>query len=204
MSPDAFLSLGLDVSRETTQRLNALAKLVRKWNKSINLISKSTTNDIWTRHIVDSAQLLACAPADFSSWADFGSGGGFPGLVVSCLHPENTGVTLVERDARKVAFLQEAKRLLSLKCNILYDDIKNLPDLRADVISARALAPLHRLLELTQPHLKDDGIALFPKGAGHMDEVSLAKTDWKMQIEYIQSVTSTDSTILRIRNIAHV
>lgn len=204
MSFSLSSSLGVDVSRETYQRLEILVDLVQKWNKSINLISNGTVEQIWNRHILDSAQLLIQAPPDFDHWVDLGSGGGFPGLVVSCMYPDTANITLVERDARKVAFLQEAKRLIGLNCNILYNDIKKIPNIDADIISARALAPLSKLLELAFPHLRSDGVALFPKGACYLDEVSLAKKVWNMQIEYIESITSPESTILRIRNISYV
>ena len=133
---------GVDVSRETVQTLLDFEMLVRKWTTAINLVSKSTVSEIWQRHISDSAQIFQYLPAGAKNWLDLGSGGGFPGIVVSILARElapGLRVTLVESDRRKATFLRQAAQQFGLDVVVLDKRIESIPPQAADVLSARAL-----------------------------------------------------------------
>ncbi|GGL55215.1 16S rRNA (guanine(527)-N(7))-methyltransferase RsmG [Wenxinia marina] len=187
---------GMDVSRETRERLLAYVELLRKWTKRINLIAPSTAGDVWQRHILDSAQ-LATLHQGGRTWGDLGSGGGLPGLVVAILQP-GCRVTLVESDARKCAFLQTARRELGLSVEILSCRIEDLAPLGADVVSARALAPLTDLIGFAALHLAPDGIALFPKGRQAAAEIAAARASWDFALTEFPSMTDPEARILKI------
>jgi 16S rRNA (guanine527-N7)-methyltransferase len=197
---------GVNVSRETFEKLEAFVRLVEKWTPKINLISRSSIPHIWERHIVDSVQLFEMAPKK-ARWVDIGSGGGFPGIVISILmaeHGVNHGVTLVESDQRKCAFLRTAVRELRLPADVISDRIESVLPLDADVISARALADLSSLLELADTHLKVGGVALFPKGENWQKEHEEAQRVWSYACEPIRSATNPVAAVLKIKDIARV
>ena len=195
----------LDVSRETFEKLEAFAELVRKWNPRINLVSKSSLGDLWTRHIVDSVQVFKFAEGS-GVWVDLGSGGGFPGIVVSILNQEERhfDVTLVESDQRKCAFLRTAIRELKLEASVKNERIEEIKSLNADVLSARALADLTKLLGFTELHLKPEGTALFPKGQSWQREDAEARRNWTYGLESVPSQTNPEAAILKIKDIARV
>ncbi len=195
---------GQCVSRETFEALEALEALVRRWNSAINLVSKTTLVDLWQRHIVDSAQLFAHCPPSVRHWVDIGSGGGFPGLVIAILAKESVRelhVTLVESDLRKATFLRQAVQALGLDVTVRSDRIESVPSLDADVISARAFAPLSKLLSAAALHLRHDGVALFPKGARHVEEMMEARKSWSFEAKVQPSLSESGAAILVIRNI---
>src|SRR4029434_790258 len=154
---DLFLrgmqELGVDVSRETLGQLEALVETLVRWQKAINLVGRATMEDVWTRHILDSAQLVPLIPADAKSLADLGSGGGFPGLVLAALRPD-LDMTLIEADARKAAVLGEAGRRMALgkPRRVVIARIEEAPPAKAEVVTARALAPLGQLLVWADRH----------------------------------------------------
>jgi 16S rRNA (guanine527-N7)-methyltransferase len=187
------------VSRETRDQLEALVHTLGRWQKAINLVGKGTLEDIWIRHVLDSAQLLPLIPKGARHLADLGSGGGFPGLVLAALRPE-LQVTMIESDARKGAFLGEAGRRMGLKTppKIVISRIEAAPSTGADVVTARALAPLGQLLVWAAPHRADTAICLFHKGKGWQAEVTDAKKDWDLEAQPFSSVTDRDSVLLRI------
>ncbi|RUS59580.1 16S rRNA (guanine(527)-N(7))-methyltransferase RsmG [Pseudorhodobacter sp. E13] len=196
-----------DVSRETVDRLHAFCDLVKKWNPAINLVSKSSIESIWKRHVEDSAQIFPLIPQHCSHIVDIGSGGGFPAIVLAILSKEfapERRFTLIESDQRKAAFLREAVRHLQLNANIIPERAELLPPLEADVLSARALASLSVLLQLAQRHLISGGTCLFPKGATHLAEVAEAKKEWAFEYEAVPSETDDNGVILRIQDIKHV
>ena len=195
----------LDVSRETFEKLKAFAELVRKWNPKINLVSKDSSNDLWSRHILDSVQIFELVPGP-GKWVDLGSGGGFPGIVISILNQEerNFDVVMVESDQRKSAFLRTAIRELDLAAKVKTERIEELECLEADVLSARALADLTKLLGFAELHLKRGGIALFPKGQSWQREDLEARQDWNYDLETVTSKTNSDAAILKIKDIARV
>jgi 16S rRNA (guanine527-N7)-methyltransferase len=190
---------GVDVSRETRDRLEAMVHTLVRWNKAINLVGKATLEDIWTRHILDSAQLQVLIPKSAQKLADLGTGAGFPGLVVAALRPE-LNVTLIEADARKAAYLGEAGRRMELpkQPRILVGRIEQVEPAQAEIVTARALAPLGKLLELADRHRADNAICLFHKGKGWKAELTEALTDWDIPGQPFTSVTEIDSVILRV------
>lgn len=204
---EARAAIAADVSRETLERLSAYAALLVKWQKKINLVAPSTIPLMWSRHILDSAQLLQHMPPGANRWLDLGSGGGFPGLVCAAIahdrHPM-LRVSLVESDQRKAAFLREAARQMGLSVMVHGSRINDLPPHAADVVSARALASLSDLCSMAHVHLAPHGICLFQKGARHADEVEIAKGKWHITYDIIPSVTDPDAVVMRIERLRHV
>ena len=205
MTRDAVLLPGLDVSRETWGRLERYESLLRKWNPAINLVSRATLDEIWTRHFVDSAQLLLCAPAAARHWADLGAGGGFPGLVIAIIARDlrpDLSVTLVESDLRKCTFLREVARQTGTPVTVLAERAERLPPLYADIVSARALAPLCDLLHLTERHLAAGGTALFLKGVNHDAELTDALETFRFTFQKRVSQTDPQAVVLSIGDLA--
>jgi 16S rRNA (guanine527-N7)-methyltransferase len=193
------------VSRETSGRFDQLVALLLAWQRNINLIAPSTLPHLWTRHLADSAQLLRLAP-DAKVWIDLGSGAGFPGLVIACMlaDREATMVHLVESNAKKCAFLREAIRQLRLPATVHCERIERFVETfkgRADAVTARALAPLDRLLPLAAPLLKSQGLGLFPKGQDVEAELTAASKCWNIQATLEPSVTSSSSSIVVVRKL---
>jgi len=200
-------AVNLIVSRETSDLLDAYAALLRKWNPAINLVSKSSLADLRTRHFADSAQLLALCPPTARHWADLGSGGGFPGLVIAIMAAESMpdlSVTLVESDGRKAAFLSAVVRETGIRAEVVAERIESLAPLAADVLSARALAPLPQLLGFAEQHLAPGGRALFPKGATHQAEVAESLADWRFDLREHPSKTDPLAVILEIEGVSRV
>lgn len=193
-----------DVSRETLDRLEAYAALVRKWNPRINLVSKGSLPDLWERHIVDSVQTVRI-PRCHGHWVDIGSGGGFPGIVAAILgFHQKAQFTLVESDQRKSAFLRTVIRELSLNAKVETARIEEIAALEADILSARALSDLDQLLGFADRHLRSGGVALFPKGAKWREEVSQAQRNWAFTLTPIPSKTDPEAAILKIEDIERV
>lgn len=172
------------VSRETEARLDRYVSLLVEWQAKTNLIAPSTLPQLWTRHISDSLQLLDLAP-NARRWLDFGSGGGFPGVVLACAMAEHDGATvqLVERNAKKAAFLREALRVTSAAGSVVLADIGDYVDsLRTpvDCITARAVAPLHMLLGFAAPLVQQGTKALFLKGQDVEAELTEATKYWNI------------------------
>ncbi len=196
--------LGLNVSRETIARLVEFEALVRKWTQKINLVSKATIDDIWDRHIVDSAQFCQYLPEKCVSFTDIGSGGGFPGVVLAAVlketHPE-AQVTLIESDTRKCAFLRNAARELELNATVLNERIEAAEPQDSDILTARALAPLHNLLPLVARHLSKDGTALLAKGQNWEQEIEEAQEKWAFRHIVHPSKTQKEAVILEVGEI---
>ena len=202
--PRAGFADQFNVSRETIEKLEIYASLLRKWNRTINLVSPGTVDTLWVRHFADSAQLLSLAPQNMRKWADLGSGAGFPGAVIAVLtessHPDLT-VTLIESDQRKATFLRTVARETQTSFTVLAERSESVARLEADVISARALAPLDVLLGYVSHHMARNGTALLSKGASAASEVELAGKTWSFTCESIPSMTDTDAAILKIGEI---
>jgi 16S rRNA (guanine527-N7)-methyltransferase len=185
------------VSHETFDRLTRYAALLLKWNAAINLIGKSTEQELWQRHLWDAYQVVALIPASITTLADLGSGAGLPGLVIALSRPE-IAVTLVERDQRKATFLKEAARTLGLtNVTVLARDITTL-DQRFELVTARALASLADLLALAHPILGMDAFCLFPKGENYATEIAQARLMWHMRCDVIPSKTNDKAGIVSI------
>lgn len=192
------------VSRETLEKLQAYADLIRKWTPKINLIAKSTLDEVEIRHIWDGAQVYEPRTGH---WADLGSGGGLPGVVVAILAQaagDNTQVTLVESDQRKCAFLRTCAREFGLQMSVVSKRIEETPTLSAQTISARALAPLDDLIYLAEPHLAEGGLCLFQKGAQWKAEIEAAQQNWQFSYDAKQSRTKAEAVVLKIKDIKRV
>jgi 16S rRNA (guanine527-N7)-methyltransferase len=197
---------GLNVSRETFERLELFAELLIKWNSRINLVSRSSLAELWTRHIIDSVQVFNCA-GPTALWADLGSGGGFPGLVVAILAKEqhvDCKVVLIESDQRKAAFLRTVTREVGLDCQTISQRIEVAPPQNANIVSARALAELSVLLQYSERHLAKGGIALFPKGVTWQKELTSAQLQWRFDVDVIESQTMSGAAILKIEGATRV
>lgn len=195
----------LSVSRETAQRLEAYAALLRKWQERINLVSTATLADLWRRHMLDSGQLFRHLPPATRVVVDLGSGAGFPGLVLAAMGvPE---IHLVESDGRKCAFLREAARVMGVAATIHAARIEKLAPFSADVVTSRALAPLSELLHYAEPFLSAAGNdvktreCLFLKGRMAQDELTAAAKEWNMAIERLPSLSDPDGLILRLSEV---
>jgi 16S rRNA (guanine527-N7)-methyltransferase len=198
---DAALSL-IPVSRETEARLDRYIDLLKKWQAKTNLVAPSTLPRLWTRHIADSLQLLALAPTA-KVWIDLGSGGGFPGVVLACALAEIPGamVHLVERNAKKAAFLREAVRVTGAPSVVHLAEIRDIVDRFAssvDCVTARALAPLHQLIGFAEPLVRKGAKALFLKGQDVEAELTEATKYWKIQPKLHSSCTGGQGWIVEL------
>jgi len=205
-----------DVSRETLERLATYESLLRRWQKVVNLVATSTLDAVWHRHFADSAQILRLAPHGARSWADLGSGAGFPGLVIAILLADAPSlrlrgegmpprVTLIESDSRKCAFLREVARETGVTVEILSTRIE-LPATQAkldspEVVSARALAPLDRLLGLAAPLFTPATVGVFLKGRDATAEIETAAKAWTFAVEMVPSITEATGRVVVIRDL---
>jgi 16S rRNA (guanine527-N7)-methyltransferase len=180
----------MDVSRETSERLQAYEALIRKWNPKINLVSPTTLESLSDRHINDSLQICSHISEITQTVADLGSGGGLPGIVIAIYNlqaaPQRTTV-LVESDARKCAFLRTCIRELSLNARVETARIETLEPISADVITARALASLDVLLDWAHPHGHTDTEYLFLKGRTVEAELAVVRDKWSFELDLVQA-----------------
>lgn len=195
----------INVSRETTARLDRFVEILLSWQQRMNLIGASTEPVLWTRHIADSMQLLALAPTA-STWIDLGSGAGFPGLIIACGLADTPGaqVHLVESSTKKAGFLREAIEATGAPAVVhaerIADFVKHAPA-KIDVVTARALAPLDELLSSAYPLLKKGAIGLFPKGQDVDAELTLAAKCWNIRSALATSLTDPRSRIVVVDTI---
>lgn len=206
--PEAFMN-AFPVSRETLDRLITYADLLTTWQRTMNLVAPKTLGEAWHRHFADSAQIVALAPAR-GTWVDFGAGAGFPGLVAAILRAEQGAgrVVLIESDARKCAFLAEVVRRTGVG-RLIAVDIMNLRVEQAatrgklaqvNVVSARAVAPLERLLELSQGLFGPETVGLFLKGRSVTAEVAAAEVAWRFTYRLLPSRTDKEGVVVEIRD----
>jgi len=193
------------VSRETEARLDRYVALLTEWQVKTNLISPSTLPNLWTRHISDSLQLMALAPAA-KVWADLGSGGGFPGVVLACAMAGISGaaIHLVERNAKKAAFLREALRVTNSPGTVHLADIGDNVDSivgKVDCVTARAVAPLHHLIGFAKPLVDQGAKALFLKGQDVEAELTEATKYWKIKSRLHSSRTGGHGWIVELDHI---
>lgn len=206
MTPSDF-SKQLDVSRETMTRLTRYVSLLTKWNRSINLVSAKSLEDVWRRHILDSAQLILYLPSRPATrplvLLDLGSGAGLPGLILAAA--TGAHVHLVESDGRKAIFLREASREMGLSAEVHESRIEDMADVSADVVTARALAPMPALLDQASRFLIRRGespCGLFLKGKGVAEELTLARKRWKMSVESFSSLSDPQGAVLHIQDLS--
>ncbi len=196
----ALLMSDYGVSRETVERFLAYQAILVKWAPRINLVGASTLGSFWDRHILDSAQILPLARPDAKSWVDFGSGAGFPGLVIAALVHSHDGaqVTLIEASAKRCGFLREAARAMQVHVKIVNDKLENVPPRPVDVITARAFTALDRLLTFAEPWQGPRTQALFPKGEEVLAELAQASTNWLFKSTIHKSVSDARGCIVEI------
>ncbi|GFE64557.1 16S rRNA (guanine(527)-N(7))-methyltransferase RsmG [Litoreibacter roseus] len=194
----------LNVSRETLEDLKEFEQLAIKWTKHINLVSSKSVDEIWSRHILDSAQIVKLIPDGTTRMVDLGSGGGFPAIVVAViskyLNPDFQ-ITMVESDSRKCAFLRTCVSTFDLKATVQNRRIEEGDEAQYPIVTARALASLDKLLHYSSPLLEKDGKALFMKGNQYHDELDKARRTWQFEARPVESLSVSGSAILEITNI---
>ena len=193
------------VSAQTVARLERYVALLLEWQAKTNLVAPSTLPNLWTRHIADSLQLLDLARSA-EIWVDLGSGGGFPGVVLACALAETPGanVHLVERNAKKAAFLREAVRITSAAATVHLAGIGDIVDRiggRVDCVTARALAPLHQLVGFAEPFVSNGAKALFLKGQDVEAELTEAAIYWNIKPRLHSSRTGGHGWIVELDRI---
>jgi len=182
-------------------KLKQYEGLLRTWQQKINLVSSSTLPDLWERHFQDSLQLLPYIPEEAKSLIDLGSGAGFPGLVLAIALSGKIKVTLIESDLRKCLFLENVSRETFLDITIVQERIESIKEsMTADVITARALAPLPLLLEYALPLMKEDSTALFLKGESVQKEIGEAQKKWEFDLEFFPSLTDSRASVLKVKH----
>jgi 16S rRNA (guanine527-N7)-methyltransferase len=201
----AHALVGELVSRETWERLGRYVELLIRRQQTLNLVAASTLPHIWTRHIADSLQLLPLAPGA-RKWLDFGSGAGFPGLAIACALVEVPGarIELVESTQKKAKFLRDVIDALSLPAIVRAQRIEDFTGgntVRFDVVTARAVAPLDRLLGYAFPLLKTGAVGLFPKGQDVAAELTQASKSWKIEADLLPSKTDPQARVVRVQRV---
>ncbi len=189
----------LGVSRETLERLEIYVALLRRWQRRRNLVGPRTLADIWRRHILDSGQIAALLPGGARRLVDLGSGAGLPGLVLALV--SGVATDLIEADAAKAAFLTEAIRLTGAPARVHRVRIESVRPWPSDAVTARALAPLPRLLDLAHPFVEAGEapgrpVCLFPKGVGWRRELTETRESWHIAARHAPSATDPDAAIL--------
>lgn len=189
--------MGFD--KEIYKALRVYEDLLKTWQNKFNLISNNTVNDIWNRHIIDCAQLFNLLPREKEEKKiyDFGTGAGLPGLILAIMG--RSDIVLYESNKKKCIFLEEVKKVLKL--NVIIDNIRaeSLSFVNANMVLARAVAPLEKLLLLVLPVIQAGGTAIFPKGKNWNQELMLAQKDFIVEYDLVKSITSQDSYIFVIK-----
>ena len=198
MTPAEFQA-ATGVSRETLERLEAYAAVLRKWQPTVNLVGPSTIQDLWRRHMLDSAQLATYCPGSAQTLVDLGSGAGFPGLVLAILGART--VHLIESNQRKAAFLEEAARVTAALVTVLAQRIEDVDAFPADIITARALASVDTLLAHAQPFLHSESVCLFLKGRRAASELTAAGNCWYMRAKLWPSLSNSAGHIMHLTEI---
>lgn len=202
----AEFQLDTNVSRETLERFQKYADLLAHWQRRINLVSSASLNDLWKRHFLDSAQMKRCLPEKSRQIWDIGTGAGFPGLVLAILGVP--GISLIESDARKCAFLREAARVTEAPVSIVNARAEELYDReelseRPDVVLARALAPADKFLDIVSKSILCHTYCILLKGERYEEELSAARDRWIFEHEVRRSMTHPNGVVLSLRKIRH-
>ena len=201
MSEHERLTVALGLKPVDLERLAAYEALVHKWSNVKNLVSASALNDLWVRHLLDSAQVQRALPK-VKLWADLGSGGGFPGLVTAILLAEepDAHVHLVESDGRKCAFLRAVSRETGLRTTVHHARIEEVVgDLTGiEAVSARALAEMDQLVAWSFPLLEKGAIGVFPKGKGHLEELTNLTRDSRFNLDLRPSISQSDGALVLV------
>ena len=198
MSDDLDEAAGRPVSRETADKLREYQALVTAENDRQNLVSRGTIAAFWSRHVLDSAQLVRFEPRPGARWIDLGSGAGLPGIVLACL--VEGPVTLVEPRALRADFLRRVVERLELRAEVIQSKAESVSG-RFDVVTARAVAPLTKLLDLSRSFSTTNTLHLFPKGKSARKELAEAQREWQGEFHLEPSVTDADSLIVLARHV---
>lgn len=202
LTPWGFQEL-MGVSDGVLERLETYVALLRKWQPKINLVGGRSLKDVWRRHILDSAQLGPLLPAAGGVVADIGSGAGFPGMVLAITGDHGKAeIHLIESSERKCAFLGEVNRMTQTGATIHHCRVENLPELKADVITARGVASMEKLLLYANPMLKKGGQCLFLKGKKWQEELTEAKKNWIIKESLIPSLSEPSGMVVKLEKIA--
>lgn len=204
---DALVKVAGPVSRETFSVLEQFVATFQRWNKVTNLAAASTMDEIWSRHVLDSAQLVKLQP-QARRWVDLGSGGGFPGLILAILGRDTPGfqIDLIESNQKKVAFLRtmigEFRLPAAAHARRIADVHHSMG--KVDVVTSRALAPLTKLLQLSEPWLSAGAVALFHKGRGYRQEIQESSHAWRFDLLEHPSAVESQSVILEISDLTRI
>jgi len=198
LTPEEFQK-ATNAGAEVVGRLAVYEGILRKWQKRMNLVGAGTLDDCWRRHFLDSAQALPLLPGAPGPVLDAGSGAGFPGLVLAVMGVRD--VHLVEAHGRKCEFLRQAARETQTDVTIHHARLEDLAPFPVRAVTARALAPLPRLLEYIAPFLSDDTQCLIFKGQKAHDELALAEKDWELRAAAVPSVTNSAGFILKLEHL---
>ncbi len=193
-----------NVSRETFDKLKTYQSMLIDWQQKFNLVSSSTLEDAWNRHFLDSAQLFKLLPENAKVMYDFGSGAGFPGMVLAIMANEkmpNLTINLVESTAKKTLYLNAVKEQTGANVNILNDRIEKLPLAKADIITSRAMASLNELLGYAIRFCTKNTVCIFPKGKRYAEELAEAHKHWKFKCQILPSEQSEEGKILVITDL---
>ncbi|HEX4370726.1 MAG TPA: 16S rRNA (guanine(527)-N(7))-methyltransferase RsmG [Rhizomicrobium sp.] len=199
--PDEFAA-ATDVSRETLARLKAYTGLLEEWNSRHNLVSARSLEDVWRRHFWDSAQLAPLIPAKTRTIADLGSGAGFPGLVLAEMLRDKAAVTLFEATTKKCDFLKAAAARMELSVSIQNVRMEDASPQAFDVVTARACAPLPKLLSYVHRLTRPNSVCLFLKGQNVGAELTEAHKSWRMKVRQIPSLTDPSGVILELKELS--
>lgn len=183
------------------EKLDRYEAMLRRWQRAINLVSASTLDQVWRRHFLDSAQLFGLLPHPACSVLDIGTGAGFPGLVLAMLGARD--VHLVDSDTRKCGFVSQVARETGTRVSVHPVRIEALRAGRFDVVTARACAPLDRLIALAQPHVHADTVCLFPKGQSVARELDTIAVGTRLRVSTIPSLSSPGGTVVRMEGLGN-
>ena len=187
----------IGVSRETIKQLEAYLELLRIWNRSTNLVGARSLSEVWSRHVLDSAQICSIVDLEDGPLFDLGSGAGFPGMVLAILGCRR--VSLIESSKKKCLFLSHVSRTLGLTVKVVNSRVECYkPEERAKFVTSRALASVKTLIGYSQPLVSEDGRCFFWKGKNLDQELTEVKNSWSMEIEQLSSITSVEGKILAI------
>lgn len=195
------------VSRETLERLKAYEASLHEWQKKFNLVSNASLEDAWNRHFLDSMQLFNFIPKTARNLCDFGSGAGFPGMVLAIMAKEKTPylkVSLIESIKKKTLYLNEVNKITEANAVIINDRIENIPPQSFDVITSRAMASLKDLLNYTKKFFGKNTVCIFPKGKSYAEEIAEAEKFWKFDCKIVPSEMSSEGVILIITNLSAI
>lgn len=196
------ISEQINVSRETFTRIEAVLSCLDEWRTRMNLIGPKEREHIWRRHVLDSLQLLPLLPHD-ARIIDLGSGGGFPALPLACALSDMGGhITMVETVGKKARFLEAAIDTAGLNASVRQGRVENVADITADYVTARALAPLPKLLDYAAPWLLGGGVGLFHKGTRWKEELTAASAKWTFASEAIPGISGGAGIILKVAEVS--